>query len=56
MRRIIALARDWSHRRKAWGKSISDLPLQREVLKQMVGFILYQFIYLTHRKYLLEEV
>jgi len=35
MRRMIALARDWSHRRKAWGKSISELPLQKEVLKQM---------------------
>jgi len=35
MRRMIALARDWAGRRKAWGTTISELPLQKETLKQM---------------------
>ncbi len=36
MRRMIALARDWAYRRKAWGTTVSELPLQKETLKQMV--------------------
>lgn len=42
MRRVLALVREYSKVRTAWGKPLKDLPLYSEVLFRMVSiFILF---------------